>query len=315
VTPPPSQTLFTAGFETGSFSEYQGRSGAGTHTETVETTNPHHGSYNAKFTVGSASEGWAYMSLTSTSTAYYRQLIKIATLPSIGNYLYLGSLQNTNSQNTVDPYIYNSNGQYYWGAISVINGVPNWDREPVPSNLQTGIYYSLEVLRDVANRKTSLWVDGNLKVDASRAHVGNTNLLCTGVSWGDRAATVYVDCVSVKTSYVGPETSPQPTPTPTPTPSPTPSPTPTTTPTPSDAPVTNAVQVSANVTVTAVTYQQSTSQLNITITKNGTTQIEATVNKNSLPSIANLKVFINGSQKTYTYTDLGDSWKITIKTT
>jgi hypothetical protein len=33
-----------------------------------------------------------------------------------------------------------------------------------------------------------------------------------------------------------------------------------------------------------------------------------------LPSISSLRVYINNSQKSYTYTDLGISWKVTVKT-
>ncbi|MBE3116393.1 hypothetical protein IMZ68_04240, partial [Candidatus Bathyarchaeota archaeon] len=87
---------------------YAGTSGAGTHTETVETSNPYLGSYGAKFTAGASSEGWAYHAINSIPITNYRQLMKMNTLPTSGNYLYLGSIQNSNSQNTVDPFIYNS---------------------------------------------------------------------------------------------------------------------------------------------------------------------------------------------------------------
>ncbi len=129
--------------------------------------------------------------------------MKLGNLPSSGNYICLGSIQNSNSQNTVDPFIYNLNGQYYWGAVSVINGVLYWDRESTPSNPQAGTYYNVELLRDVTNHKTDLWVNGVLKLDVSRVHVGNSNVICTGISWTDVTATAYVDCVRVKTSYVG----------------------------------------------------------------------------------------------------------------
>ncbi len=328
ATPTP-QELFKADFETGSFSEYQGRSGSGTHSEVVETSNPHHGAYDAKFTVSASSEGWAYAAISSTAVAYYRQLVKVNTLPSSGRYLYLGSLQSSNSQNTVDPFIYNSNGQYYWGTISIINGAAYWDRESSPSNPKVGTYYNVEICRDVTNHRTRLWIDGTSKVDAARSHVGNTNLLCTGVSWAESASTINVDCVRVKNTYVGPESSgPQPTPTPTATPKPTPTPTPSPTPTPTatpkptptptpaptSAPLTTALQVNANVTVTAVTFKQSTAQLYITINKNGTNLIEATISKKSLSSISSLRVYINNSQKSYSYSDNGDSWKVTVKT-
>ncbi len=121
-----------------------------------------------------------------------------------------------------------------------------------------------------------------------------------------------------KTFAITEKAQPQPTPTPTATPTPTPTPTatPTATPTPkpSDAPLANAVQVSANVTVTAVNFRQSTRQLYITINKNGTNLLEANISKTSLPSISSLRVYINNSQKSYTYTDLGISWKVIVKT-
>jgi hypothetical protein len=126
-------------------------------------------------------------------------------LPSSGKYVFFGSVVSTNSQNTVDPFVYNSNGHYYWGAVSVINGVMYIDLESSPSNPQAGVYYNIEVLRDVANHKTDLWINGNLRVDASRAHVGNSNLVCSGVTWSDVSVTLYVDCVRAKNSYIGVE--------------------------------------------------------------------------------------------------------------
>lgn len=204
-TPPPGNYLFTADFEGVNLNEYSGVSGAGTYTAATETANPYRGKYDAKFTAGASSEGWAYHSISSSASTYYRQLIKLASLPSSGKYLYLGSIQNINSQNTVDPFIYNSNGQYYWGAISVINGVAYKDMEATPSNPQIGTYYNVELLRDTANHKTDLWINGALKVDASRWHAGNSNLICTGISWADSAAAIYVDCIRVRTSYVGVE--------------------------------------------------------------------------------------------------------------
>ena len=204
-TPTPGTYLFTADFESGNFNEYTGLNGDGTYTATVETVNPYRGNYNAKFVAGTSSEGWAYHAITSSSIAYFRQVIKLNNLPSAGKYVFFGSLASTNSQNTVDPFIYNSNGQYYWGVVSVINGVMYLDLESSPSNPQAGVYYNVEVLRDVTNHKTDLWVNGNLRVDATRNHVGNSNLVCSGISWSDVSVTLYVDCVRAKTSYIGVE--------------------------------------------------------------------------------------------------------------
>jgi hypothetical protein len=118
---------------------------------------------------------------------------------------FLGRIQNTNWQNTLDPFIYNNNGKYYWGTVSVVNGVFYYDMESAASTPVVGIYYTVEVLRDVTNHKTDLWVNGVLKVDVIRNHIGNSNSICTGVSWADSAMTVYVDCVKVNGTYIGPE--------------------------------------------------------------------------------------------------------------
>lgn len=204
-TPTPGTYLFTADFENGNFSEYTIVGGVGTYTSTVETANPYRGSYNSKFTTGANSESWASHAISSSPQVYSRALIKLENLPAPGSRVCLGSIQNTNWQNTVDPFIYNSNGQYYWGIVSVINGVFYWDLEPTPSNPQAGTYYTVEFLRDVTNHKTSLWIDGILKVDARRNHVGNSNIICTGISWSDSPITTYVDCVRIKTTYIGAE--------------------------------------------------------------------------------------------------------------
>lgn len=204
-TPPPSTYLFTADFENGNFNEYTTISGAGTYTSRVESANPYRGSYNAKFITGANSESWVSHAINSSPQTYSRALIKLENLPPPGSRVCLGSIQNMNWQNTVDPFIYNSNGQYYWGIVSVINGVFYWDLEPTPSNPQAGTYYTVEFLRDVTNHKTSLWIDGTLKVDVTRNHVGNSNIIFTGISWSDSPITAYVDCVRIKTTYIGPE--------------------------------------------------------------------------------------------------------------
>jgi outer membrane biosynthesis protein TonB len=204
-TPTPTGYLFTADFEGGNLNEFSGLRGDGTYTATAETTNPYRGSWDAKFTSGANSEGWLYHSVTSSPITYFRQAIKLGNMPTSGNFVFFGSVANTNSQNTVDPFIFNSNGQYYWGVVSVINGVMYLDFESSPSNPQAGVYYNVEVLRDVTNHKTDLWINGNLKVDATRTHIGNSNLVASGVTWSDVTVTLYVDCVRAKTSYIGVE--------------------------------------------------------------------------------------------------------------
>jgi hypothetical protein len=109
--------------------------------------------------------------------------------------------------------------------------------------------------------------------------------------------------------------APAPTPTPTSMPSPTPTSTPTPTPTPT--PTTTALSVASNCTVTAVNYKSISGGygLYITVTKNGNIAlVQATISKNTLAKISSLKVYINNSQKTYSYVDNGSSWIISTTT-
>jgi hypothetical protein len=236
-TPPPSGLLFQDGFESGGFNSWTTTGGGGTYTQTVEVANSHHGARNAKFTAGANSEGWAQKAIPASPVIYLQQYIKLGALPSSGNRLYLGTIQNTDSNNNVDVYIENGGGQYYWGVYTSINGAIYHDRESAPSNLGAGVYYCVETCRDAANSRSRLWVDGALKVDVSRPHVGYANGVYSGISWTTSPATVYVDCVKVSTSYIQPETPTQPTPTPTPTPTTAPTPTPSPTPPPTSTPV------------------------------------------------------------------------------
>ena len=50
-TPPPGSLLFQDGFESGNFNSWTSTGGSGAHTQIVETSNPHHGSYDSKITM------------------------------------------------------------------------------------------------------------------------------------------------------------------------------------------------------------------------------------------------------------------------
>ncbi|MDR0372393.1 MAG: hypothetical protein LBI79_02345, partial [Nitrososphaerota archaeon] len=228
--PSPNVSLFEDSFESGAFTSWTHTGGEGNHTQTVETANPHHGSHNAKFTADTNSEGWIKKSIPSSPVIYLQQHIKLTNLPPSDSRLYLGTIQNSNSNNNVDLFIENNNGQYYWGVYTSINGAIYHDREPTPSNPRANIYYCVELCRDATNSRSRLWVDGTLKVDASRPHSGNANGIYIGLTWATASSTIYVDCIKISTSYIPPEMPLQSTPTPAPTtnpPSPTPAPVPT----------------------------------------------------------------------------------------
>jgi hypothetical protein len=235
-TPIPTVLLFEDSFESDPFTNWTHTGGAGNHTQTIETTNPHHGSQNAKFTADPNSESWTQKTILPTPIIYLQQYIKLANLPPPNHRLYLGTIQNTNSNNNADIFIENTNGQYYWGIYTSINGTTYHDYESTPSNPKINIYYCVTLCRDTINNQSRLWIDGTLRVDVSRPHFGNANAIYCGITWTTTTSLLYVDCVKVSTTYIPQENPPQPTSTPSLAPSPTPTPAPSPTPTPSPHP-------------------------------------------------------------------------------
>ncbi len=204
--PTPVPTLFADSFESKSFNRWSGKGGTGTHFETIETRNPQDGSYNAKFYAGSKSESWAYKNLPASPIIYFQQNIKLQSLPTSGNRLYLGTIQS-DSRNTMEVFIQNSWGRNYWGVCTTINGRQYYDREITSSNPKTGTYYSVEMCRDAKSSQSKLWVDGTLKIDADRSHLGYSNRVYSGISWTNTRAVVYVDNVKVSSTYTGLDTN------------------------------------------------------------------------------------------------------------
>jgi photosystem II stability/assembly factor-like uncharacterized protein len=235
----PSPRLFVDGFETGNFSAWTATGGDGNYSYDVETQNAHTGVYDANFSAAASSDSWVYKNITPSNITHLRQFVKLAALPSDGTRTYLGTIESVNSQNTVDAYVENVGGQYYWGLFTAINGVVYEDREAAASNLTAGTYYCIETCRDVTNGLNCLWVDGVLKVAAPHSNAGISTIIACGISWTDSAATVYVDDVEASTAYIGTTVNTTPTPTPTPSPTPTATPTPTPTPSPTPTPTLN----------------------------------------------------------------------------
>ena len=83
------------------------------------------------------------------------------------------------------------------------------------------------------------------------------------------------------------------------------------------APVTTFLKIDSNCTITEMQYTKVNATfytLNITVLKVDTVQIQVTINKNTLPSISYLQLYINNVQSEFTYIDAGDSWIISVIT-
>lgn len=200
--PTPLPMLFADSFESNNFNLWSRKGGLGTHSETVETRNPQQGRYNARFNAGSRSESWAYKNLLASPVLYFQQHIQVNILPTSGNRLFLGTIY-ANSRNSMELYIANSRGRYYWGVCSSINGRNYYNMEVTASNPKIGNYYAVEMCRDSIDDRSKLWVDGTLKIDVSRLHIGNAYRVYSGITGTNTRTVAYVDNIKVATSYIG----------------------------------------------------------------------------------------------------------------
>jgi hypothetical protein len=106
----------------------------------------------------------------------------------------------------MEVYIENNQGVNYWGLCTSIDGRKYCDRETNASNPQIGTYFAIEMCRDSIDYKSKLWVDGTLKIDVVRFHVGYADRVYSGITWTNTRAVVYVDNIKVSSIYIGIDT-------------------------------------------------------------------------------------------------------------
>jgi hypothetical protein len=150
--------------------------------------------------------------LTATAIMYERFYMYIDSgLPSSnGQWFDCGGIGYNNWQNAVFATLKNIGGNKYWGVTYYIGGVGTYVYESTASNPSEDTWYCLELVRDVTNGRTKLYVDGVLKVDTASNHVGNSNMVWAGVDFVNYAGLdTYHDCVVVADAYIGPEVAGQ----------------------------------------------------------------------------------------------------------
>ena len=215
--------IFADGYESGDFSAWtQTLSGGGGSTPVIDSNTVHHGSYSAKLQINTGASAYSLTRKTfasSYSELYARDYVYIDALPDCAgagglDYIGVGSSSGT----LVTGGIYkDAAGNYYW---STYGQLPGWawrsGQQETPS---VPAWYCLELYVKVHESAgvVKLWVDGTLKVDLSNLDsdaVGNLTRADArlespgGVSQGS-GKIVYVDCVVVADTYIGPEATSQ----------------------------------------------------------------------------------------------------------
>ena len=201
-------TIFEDGFESGDFSAWTGTSTSAGETAEVVTTDPHHGSYHAKFVCDGSSNGeYAYVYKTVSETVLYtRAYFKILTsLPASGKYYRLIQYRTDGHSNFANLGIVNSAGTIYW-QIDCFAGTDRYQYD-----IQLNTWYCLEFYAKVNTASGELkgYINGeellSLTADFSGDTVINRVEVGERYSNGQTAHTIYVDCVVVADTYIGEE--------------------------------------------------------------------------------------------------------------
>jgi hypothetical protein len=200
--------IFSDGFESEDFSEWTGTSG--TVTPIVTDDYPHHDSYVMRCATNKLGTGghysFAYKNFTDPDVGYVHARVYVR----FSNILTSGSVQRL---------LYLSNAGTYGGSIRIeyddsdektkfryrneYFGVNFWSGVEV--NADT--WYCIEMRLNKTGH-SAWWINGELQGE----NLGNTNnqainrIQVGGTNLGNVATYIYLDCVVVADSYIGPET-------------------------------------------------------------------------------------------------------------
>jgi hypothetical protein len=212
--------VFSDGFESGDFSAWTGTVTSSGETCAVETVNPHHGSYNARFGLDGSDyweDAYVYKTFASSYGVLYARCYM--RFENLRDYTEVECLQLRNSVN----------GKIFAAGYQRWGGDPQWMLGVLESGsmqryyanspaIQVGTYYCVELYGKVdgAVGEAKLYVNGNQTLsvaDKDTDDFGNMNQLRIGladshVSSGN-SFVVCVDCVKVADMYVGVEAAGQ----------------------------------------------------------------------------------------------------------
>lgn len=202
--------LLNDGFESGDFSAWDGTQVSTGETATVEVIDPHHGTYQAKFSCdGSSANEYArvYKSLIAgQDTVYTRAYFKIITaLPASGQGYRL--IRHKSPETFAIGYvrIVNVAGTIKWLLIA------NEVEDEYIDSIQLDTWYCLELYTKVntVSGEAKLYIDGTERCSLTGDYSLDTRIsaiyIGQGGSTGATAHDIYVDCVVVADTYIGPE--------------------------------------------------------------------------------------------------------------
>ena len=211
--PPPPPIDFQDGFESASYSAWNGIEGTSGEPASVIDTLPHHGSYSARF--------------ASYTTDRYERICCYKTISAnelfARGYFYVSKSGITDDNDRFFFIVFRAgvNGLAYAGWKRSV-GVTRWcittrDGTSYFDVFSSGIpligrWYCVELhwSNDPFNGAAELWVDGTLvcsTMGRNTAVYGDTRRIQLGIAeiYGCESTTLYADCVRISNEYISPE--------------------------------------------------------------------------------------------------------------
>ncbi|PVX25433.1 MAG: hypothetical protein CW691_04625, partial [Candidatus Bathyarchaeum sp.] len=196
------------GFESGDFSQWSDTAADYLCSATVESDNPYQGIYNGEFycsTDSKSARAYQYLSPFQAIT-HMRIYVKFNELvTTVGGSFSVIRLMWGGWSYSVSAGITNDGGTQKW-LLTVTENSNSSNYTSTGTSPEAGVWYCVEIKRDVTNNEQQLWVDGVSRIFATETITSNTSYGECGLIWNSdssTAHTVYVDCAVIADTYIG----------------------------------------------------------------------------------------------------------------
>lgn len=190
--------LFSDGFDSGDFSEWDGVVGS----PTVQGTVKHHGSYAMSVDMAQANQ-YPFKLFTASANVFARFYWRVKNLPDLNQERLLIVLYDSGWNMKLFLGYLNDGGTYKWEMYGGTSSTY------YTHTITADTWYCLEVEYDANADEHNFYLDGNFVATNTDARTENVDRFAIGSiasgGWSSADSTAFFDCVVVADAYIGPE--------------------------------------------------------------------------------------------------------------
>lgn len=210
-----SPIAFSDGFESGSFTRWNGTYTTSGETVSISTTRYHHGSYGSSFRTNSGGgyeKAYGYRNISGTPELYARGYFYVSQsgIVDINDRFFFLIFSSGNNNLAYAGLRKTSTGTTWCLTTRQDTGYIDTYSSTVPTIV--GKWYCVELhwKKDGANGLSEMWVDGTKVCSVTNkntATYGGATQLKFGIAetYGVASTTVYADCITLSSNYIGTE--------------------------------------------------------------------------------------------------------------